>query len=554
MEAGLPTSRSSFIELVKLRSGLLVEQAEGEFGFQHGTFREYLAASDIEKRMMPDGIAAVFNEIAPHLMQPEWNQVILFLSGSLARYANGSELLAQHILAIGDEDSFEAVLHRHLYLASRVVHESQAIRGPLADEIIDRLAKVGLDEKRTSKWRQPIDELGDAIEALRSFGSHPHLLLHLKAILEPPVADSWRARAALKLIGQIGPLREDLTTVLETWATKAATRWLASCAASALVQLGVNQESWLNSLLTMLEAPSYHGWVFTDADEALAAVDRISADQFQRLVKVVNDADRIRSINHTTPQLLHTMTSRFDGGPKAMLELSTNPELDSVVRASATAVIAAIEPAPDWVRTELETLATTPSSPTDVTIAALVGLQRRDAWSDGLESVAAMRFANSDEDTDHRIELALLLRKSAIADKARNFLREVLADPSLGPHDQAFAAEALAYGYGLETSDADIVWTHIANPGIDDWIRAGFARCFSLDPASAARSVEKLIELVANRREPMSVRTSALHAIASLESLPEATVGTLRAIAIDAGEDDHVRESAYFALKSLVHS
>lgn len=79
-------------------------------------------------------------------------------------------------------------------------------------------------------------------------------------------------------------------------------------------------------------------------------------------------------------------------------------------------------------------------------------------------------------------------------------------------------------------------------------------RCFSLDPAAAAESVEKLIDLAANRGESRTVRWSALHVIGSGEPLPEATASTLYNIAIDGSEHDHVRESAYFALKLLVAS
>lgn len=190
------------------------------------------------------------------------------------------------------------------------------------------------------------------------------------------------------------------------------------------MQLDVNWERWLNKILTMLEAPSYHGWVFTDADEAIAAVDRISADQFQRLVNVINNTDRIRLINHTTLQLLHTMTSQFDGGPEAMLEISRNPEFDDMVRASAIRVNAAVEPAPGWLRAELEALATAQSSPGDVAVAALASLQRGDAWDDGLESVAVDRFRNSEEATNRRINLAVMLRQSSVAEEARAFLRE----------------------------------------------------------------------------------------------------------------------------------
>ena len=112
--------------------------------------------------------------------------------------------------------------------------------------------------------------------------------------------------------------------------------------------------------------------------------------------------------------------------------------------------------------------------------------------------------------------------------------------------------ERIAYGYGLEPHDADLVWHHIADIRLDDWVRGGFARCLSLDRAVAARSVDALVELASNRQEKMSVRTSALDAVGSLESLPANTVSIVRAIAMDAGEDDHVRESAYAALKSLV--
>jgi energy-coupling factor transporter ATP-binding protein EcfA2/ribosomal protein L17 len=125
-----------FINLVKSRSGLLIERGEGIYTFSHLTFQEYLASCDIVARF-GHSTDAIWNEIQPKLHDTHWREVLLLLLGSLNRFEHHNSILVRRIYE--SSDKYEAFLHRYLLLAARVLGDRVEIDVKLYNQIIDEL-------------------------------------------------------------------------------------------------------------------------------------------------------------------------------------------------------------------------------------------------------------------------------------------------------------------------------------------------------------------------------------------------------------------------------
>ena len=133
---GAREEAQAFVRLVQGRTGLLVERGEGVFTFAHLTFQEYLAACDLEKRVVPQGTDALWVAVAPMLHLPHWQEVLLLLLGRLNTYDQAATTLLEHILAAGTEDPTEPLLHRHLLLAARALADQIEVDRTLQQQIL----------------------------------------------------------------------------------------------------------------------------------------------------------------------------------------------------------------------------------------------------------------------------------------------------------------------------------------------------------------------------------------------------------------------------------
>jgi hypothetical protein len=225
----------AFVELTKSRAGLLVERGDGVFDFAHPTFREYLAACDIVTRSILGGADAIWREIAPRLHVPHWREALLLLFGSLNRYAKFATLLVERILAAGEHDPFEPTLHRHLFLAARILADRVDLSAPLRRRIVDAL----LDIAREAHWW----EREDAFAALAELDGEPYVAERLLALANDRQANVGVRRAAAEALGDLGRVEEAraLLRALGRDAKHAAT--VRYAAARALEHLGYPKDA-----------------------------------------------------------------------------------------------------------------------------------------------------------------------------------------------------------------------------------------------------------------------------------------------------------------------
>ena len=161
-----------FLQVIRERTGLLVEAGQGVYRFSHLTFQEYLAALAVLD--LPDYESVLLS----HTADAGWREVILLAIGQLA--TQGSKRTTRLIQQIANAKSGPN-LYNNLILAVEGIRDAgNAIDGNVASQIQGRI-KLMLEKERpgwskimfvgkssTKSW---VQEKGKLIEALVASGA-----------------------------------------------------------------------------------------------------------------------------------------------------------------------------------------------------------------------------------------------------------------------------------------------------------------------------------------------------------------------------------------------
>ncbi|MCW1968050.1 MAG: HEAT repeat domain-containing protein, partial [Anaerolineae bacterium] len=240
---------SDFLQVVRERTGLLIERAPRRYGFMHLTFEEYYAARHMVARASQRA-----KLIRQHLHDPRWQEPILLALGHVAADSpdDAAELVEQAILARDGEfapSAYEDVLGRDFLFALRCAGDgilpSPAVQQQLAARATDEvLYRRGLGVY--GAYRQRAFDLF----ALMKDTSLQGMLVQKSLPALRDESRNVRSRAAAGLgqlavgseavlSGLLGLLRDEDSDVRPR-------------AAASLVQLGVGSEAVLSGLLGLL--------------------------------------------------------------------------------------------------------------------------------------------------------------------------------------------------------------------------------------------------------------------------------------------------------------
>jgi len=277
----------AFIRLARGRTGMLVERGAGVFAFPHLTFEEYLTACDIEKRCTPDGEKALWSEIKDRLHDPHWREVILLLLGSLSQYEDLPSELVGCILKAGTRDKFERVLHRHLYLAARVLGDRVDVTSALRRQIAEALVRIVRDA--------PFWEREDAIAVLPRLSGNAFLedgLLALARDAQLGAAVRSKAASALGQLGRVEQATEVLLALAQDAQLAANVR---SEAARSLGQLGRAEEA-AEVLLALAQDTDVDASVRSASASALGELGRAGEKILDGLLALARNAHLVAPV------------------------------------------------------------------------------------------------------------------------------------------------------------------------------------------------------------------------------------------------------------------
>jgi len=503
---GARDEAQAFVRLARGRTGLLVERGEGVFGFPHLTFQEYLAACDIENRCKPYVVDAVWREIRDHLLDPHWQEVILLLLGSLNRYKDAPTLLVERILEAGEEDKFEPVLHRCLYLAARALADRVDVADDLHQRAIDNLMEIACT---APPW-----ERDDAFGALSQLGGDCYVIDVLLAVAHDRLMDANVRCTAASALGQLGHAGEAMEVLLAMAYDEQVDTGVRSKAAQALGRLGHAGETAEILLANNLEVDA---WVRYAAASALGQMGQTGE------------------------------------AAKVLLALALDEQVDAGVRYTAISALGQLGRAEEEVLDSLLTLAWNEQAISWLRSAVAFTLGNL-GHTEKAADVWLVLACNAQVDVEERCEAASALGQLGRAEeKMLDSLLILASDTQVNAKVRREAASTLG-NLGRVAEAAKVLLILASDTQINAEVRCEAASALGqLSNAEEARNI--MLAIAQDEQVDTGVRSDAIHSLGillnTLGCADEKVLDSLLALARDEQVNVRVRSAAASALGHL---
>jgi len=488
-----------FIALAKARTGLLIERGEGVYVFVHLTFQEYLAACDIERRC--DTADKIWQAIQPRLHDPHWREVILLLLGIQNRYDNRPTELVRRIYESSDE--YEDILHRHLFLAARVLADRAEVEAALQNAIVKRLLEIARSEGLA--WR-------DACEALGWLGGDRRAGEGLLTLARDEKVDADVRRNAAHALGQLSRADDAIPILLALARDKKVDMWVQSDVALALGELGRTDEAVLSSLLTLTRDENVDAWVRSVGAFALGRLGCTDAAA-PILLALARDENLARWVQCAAAESLGQL-GRADDAIPILLTLARDKKVDVWVRDAAAEALGQLGHADDAV------------------LSSLLALARDENIHARVRSAAAES-----------------LGQLGHADAAIPILLTLARDENVHALVRSAAARALGQ-LGLADAATPILLALARDENVHSGVRSDAARALG-QLGSADAAIPILLTLARDKKVDAWGRRTAARALGQL-GRADAAIPTLLTLARDEKVKADVRRDAYKSLKALM--
>ncbi len=374
---------------------------EGIFAFVHPTLQAYLVACDIHRRGTDGGEAALWAEIQDHLHDNHWREVILLLLGKLSHSPDLVSSLVRRILAIGEGDQLETLLHRHLFLVAHALVNRVQIETGLRQRIVDGLLDL---VRRGSPWERGkglellaglkgCRDVGAGLvalaldeglssqarsEALSALGTlrctEKNVLDQLLGLIYDEDIEVEVRREATNALGQLSRFDEGvLARLLDLAYDDQANGWMRRDAAQALTRLGYTQDA-TTILLALAQNDQLEDLVRCVAISALGELGQVEQGVIDHLMALAQDDQLSTGIRSDAARALGQLGCCDPQVLDSLLALAQDENTDDLVRGDAIGALGQLGQASDQIVAGLLKLAQSPQMSTWVRSAAVGAL------------------------------------------------------------------------------------------------------------------------------------------------------------------------------------
>lgn len=532
-----------FLNLVRSRAGLLMEQGRGLYSFAHLTFQEYFAAMDVYYRFQDELDLDVVREVVlGHLHEPAWREVSLLVMSKLK--PKPATRITREILEA--ESPYEDVLHLNLFFAAAVLADDVEVESGISTDIMRETFEIFA--------RGPCRAVrGDALQVLSTLrGSRyaPGAADRLLPLARDQSVPIRVRRDAAQALGQLDRVDDAASILLELARDPSVGYWVRGDAAQALSQLGRADEAVVASLLDLAHDKAVHERVRSDAVQALSQLGRVDEAIVTSLLDLTHDKAVHERVRHAAARALGQL-GRADEAAPTLLELAHDASVSDWVRHAAAQALGPLSRAKEAV------------------VTSLLDLTRDQSVHERVRSAAAQalgQLVHADEavvtgllELAHDPSVGALVRSAAAqalgqlsrADEAASILLELARDPSVPDWVRNEAAEALGQ---LGHADEAVV-RGLLEQAHDRSVLIGVrhATARTLGQLGRVEAVSILLEMANDKTVHERIRSAAAQALGQLGRVDEAVIITLLELARDQSVSIGVRYNAARALGQLGH-
>ena len=529
-----------FLDLVRSRAGLLMEQGRGLYSFAHLTFQEYFAAMDVYYRFQDELDLDVVREVVlGHLHEPAWREVSLLAMSKLK--PKPATKIVREILEA--ENPYEDVLHLNLFFAAAVLADAVEVESGISDGVL----RDALELFANGPFRAVREDALQVLTTLRGSRYAPgaaDLLLHLDG---DKAVEDWVRNAVAWALEQLGRADEAVSILLELARDPLVGDWVRSDVAQGLGQLGHADEA-VSILLEMVRDPSVPGRVRSDAAQGLSQLGRAD-EAISILLELARDPSASGLTRSAAAQGLGQL-GRAGEAVSILLELAHDPSAEDEVHYEAAQALGQLGCADEAVLTGLLELARAPSVDDLVRSKAAHALGQLGCADEAVLTGLLELARDSSVSEWTRSEAAQALGQLGRANEAAvSGLLELARDPLVDGDGRSATAQALVL-LGRADEAASILLKLAHDQSVDPLVRRDAAWALG-QLGRADEAVSILLELACDPSVYDVVRGAAAEVLGYLGRADEA-VSILLELARDQSVLGWVRNDAYRVLKALV--
>ncbi len=531
------TEAKLFLDHIRRRAGVLIEQGRGLYSFVHLTFQEYFTACDMHSRLLAAAmnmkIDSFFDEeLKPRLHDPRWHEVILLLVGKLNEVSE--EAAAGMVERILDADSqYEKILHRDLLLAGRCLADDVAVDEVAKGQILGQILDLSLRGKYSS-LRSLANEV---LTAMRGSSYEEEIRNTLmKAMAED---DSGIVRyCAADALGKLGTASEDVIQTLMKAMAEDDSYTVRAGAASALHNLGREPEDMIQALMKAMEEDDSHT-VRYRAASTLGNLRTASEDVIQTLMKAMAEDDSY-TVRYRAASALGNLRTASEDVIQALMKAMAEDDSYTVRSRAASALGNLRTASEDVIQALMKAMADDSDTVRSRAASALGDL--RTASEDVIQ--ALMKAMADDSDTVRSRAASALGNLRTASENVIQALMKAMADDSDSVRSRA--ADALG---NLRTASEDVIQALMKAMADDsDSVRSRAADALGNLGTASEDVIQALMKAMAED-DSDTARSRAADALGDLRTASEDVIQALMKAMAD--DSDTVRYRAADALGNL---
>ena len=287
-----------FVELIRQRSGLVVELAPGQFGFVHKTFQEYFAAKFMANQTIRQFNLGIMKDyIERFLNNPFWQETLLLALRALP--AEQTRLLLESILKRNGFGAEDILYHDHYFVVkflaeqSRWLQDEDFVSATMSNFLAWSLENRNRDKYYNYSWNRAKDYTNQVTDVLAS-RSIKNWLLNLA---EDEKQESDLRRDCAEAVGQLGFKDKAVDILLKLAEDEKQEDGLRGYCAYAVGQMGFKDKAVVDRLLKLAEDEKQEDGlrgICAEAVSQLVLKDKTVVDRLLKLAEDEKQEDDLR--------------------------------------------------------------------------------------------------------------------------------------------------------------------------------------------------------------------------------------------------------------------
>ncbi|NIM15132.1 MAG: NACHT domain-containing protein [Candidatus Aminicenantes bacterium] len=279
-----------FLDKIRTRAGLLVEQAPDQYGFVHKTFQEYFAAKWMANEVIVNlDLQPMIDYVDKYIDNAFWQETLLLALRALPN--KQAKKVLEHILNRDPKGIEEYLYHNHYFVMKFIAEQGRWLDNKdFVENQIDDFFDFSWND---SEWRsygghRTWERFNKWISTVTDSFSRSILTEKLLSLAEDETQSGWLRRSCAAAVGELGLKEKAVEILLKLAENETEDEWIRRGCAATVGELGLKEKA-VEILLKLAEDGMQSGRLRRSCAEAVGNLGLKEKAVASRLLKLAED-------------------------------------------------------------------------------------------------------------------------------------------------------------------------------------------------------------------------------------------------------------------------